>query len=1004
MPSKKFWLPFFVFVLLLLCSNVANAQLGKSTISGSVLDTTGAAIGGATVVVTNEQTGQSSESFTNESGAFTVQNLPPAIYTIRFEADGFTKSLVKQLPVNVGAIVNITAKLNPAKVESEIVEVNANDVRGVDITSSRVEGYITDGTITSLPLNGRNFLDLAFLLPGNSPAPIFDPAKTNSTQVSSLGQIGRGGNIAVDGGDNNDDIAGGALQNFPQDAIKEFQIQTSRFGAEIGRSGSEVINIITKNGTNELHGSMGFFFRNDRLSGLPATLDRNIVNQLGRPPFDREQYTATLGGPIVRDKAWYFGAFEYRKQDGIILTGQRDQSLQRVVNTYSPAPLDDTLLTGRFDFQISPKDRLFVRYGFENLEQVDRALIQQAIGDANQRQRLKTRSNSIIVDYVRTLSPNAINDFTFQANRYTQKINGFANLPELIFPSIQEGLNSMGLPQDAGQNRFVFRDNLSLLAGNHSLKFGAEIFYTRLKEDFAIFGGGTAFLATDFGPGDLNGDGIVSDNDIPILFTLQAAPGNRKIFDRNSYIGMYFQDDWKVRKNFTLNIGLRYEIDTNNKNLAEFDDINPIVRDFVGSKRERDKNNFAPRVGFNWDVFGNGKTSIHGGYGIYYDRVLSAINDLEKRFDGRDQIVNFRTGSQIDPNTGGFVPGTPTLANPFSGFIAPVGIIGIFIIDRNLQNPMNQQFNFGIKQEILKDYVLSVDGVHSFTTNLPVTRQLGFTFNPTTQGIQAVSNVEGSAKAWYDGLLISLEKRPSKRFSFITSYTLSKALSYANDDLFPPNFPPLDPNNLRLEKANATTDQRHRFTFAGIFDAPLGIQISPIFTLASDLAYDILVIPGMGSQTRLPFAQRNAGGRQFRTGRELNAYISQVNAGGGAVIGTDAMNNPIVGPLPFVRDDLSFGDAFSSFDLRVTKTLKLGERMSLQGIVEVFNLFNVTNIRGFTTFNFAGFQNVLVRDSQNPADPGFLRSSTFGNGVQTAGGVFGTGGPRAVQFAVKFNF
>lgn len=1005
MHLKRFWLSVTLSIVFLFLSvSAANAQLGKSSITGSVLDITGAALSGASVVATNQTTGQTFEVTADENGVFNVQNLAPATYSIKVEIEGFAKFLVKDLEVNVGDIVTINPKLKPDATTQEIIEVKANDVRGVDITTSRVAGFVTDSTITNLPLNGRNFLDLAFLLPGNVPAPIFDPTKTNSTQVSSLGDVGRGGNISVDGADNNDDIAGGSVQNFPQDSVQEFQIQTSRFGAEIGRSGTSVINIVTKNGNNELHGSGAFFFRNDSLSGLPATLDRNVVKQLGRPPFDREQYTGTLGGPIKQDRAWFFSSFEYRNQSGIVLTGKRDQNLQQVLNTYSSAPLDNVLFSGRADIQLTAKDRLFFRYGLENLNQTDRALIQQPTGDVNERQKLHTRTNSFVTNYVRTLSPNAVNDFTFQALKFSESIKGFQISPDFIFPSIQEGLNSMGIPQLATQQRYQFRDNFSLIAGKHSLKIGGEIFYTRLRENFGIFTQGQVFLATDFGPGDLNGDGAVDDNDIPIIFTLKARPTNTNISDNNTFIATYIQDDWKVRKNFTLNVGLRYEIDTNGKNVGAFKNVNPIVSSFTGNSRERDKNNFAPRIGFNWDIFGNNKTSIHGGYGIYYDRLLSSTNDLEKRFNGKDFIVDFRTGSQFDPNTGGFVPGTPTLANPFSGDILPIGIVGIIVIDKNLQNPTIQQFNFGIKQELFKDYVVSVDGVHSFGTNLLISRPIGVVFNPLIQGPQVVNNLESSAKSWYDALLINVEKRPSHHIGFLASFSLAKTLNYSNDDQFPPNFPPLDPNNLRIEKANAIIDQRQRFSFAGVIEAPYGIQISPIFQLASNLPYDVLVTPGTGSQTRLPFAQRNAIGRQFRNGKELNAFISQVNAGGGAVIGTDEMGNPIFGPVPFVNNDLKFGDSFTSLDMRISKSFKLKEKVTIQTIAEVFNLLNVTNIRGTTQLNFSGFQNVLARDSQDPNDPGFLKSSSFGSKVQTAGGVFGTGGPRAFQFAIKVNF
>jgi outer membrane receptor protein involved in Fe transport len=469
----------------------------------------------------------------------------------------------------------------------------------------------------------------------------------------------------------------------------------------------------------------------------------------------------------------------------------------------------------------------------------------------------------------------------------------------------------------------------------------------------------------------------------------------------NNHIALFAQDDWRVSRNLTLNLGLRYEIDTNVNNNSWYENRNPIVQSFYRGDRKRDLNNFAPRVGFNWAA-NDGKTSIHGGYGIYYDRITLEIMSLERGLDGRALAIEVRAGNAltnpmgapifIDPATGRFRPGAPTLSNPFTGFILPgAGASGINIIDNDLQNPMVQQFNFGIQRELARDFVARADYLHNFGTHFIIGRTIGVVNNPVVGGPDRVVNLESSVKTKYDGLLLSLEKRFSNRYQFRASYTLSKAFNYANDDQIPFSNGPVNPNNVQLEYGPTPNDRRHYFTFSGAAELPYGFQLAPILTLASGVPMDIL-LPDASS--RISVLQRNAGGRQFKTGAELNGFLTRLNAAGG-VSGQ---------PLPLVRDDARFNDNFSSLDLRLSKAFRLGEKARLEPIVEVFNLFNVTNILGVSNVNYSGFSNVLTRDSNNPNDPGFLRSSGFGSPVTTAGGVFGSGGPRAFQLAMKLSF
>jgi Carboxypeptidase regulatory-like domain/TonB dependent receptor-like, beta-barrel len=960
------------------------AQLGAAGISGAVTDQQGAAVIGADVTVKNKATGQTRKAKTDEFGIYRLQNLPPAVYEIRVEARGFATASVANVEARVGEVPTVNLSLRVSNT-AETVVVSASDAVGVDTSTSQVSSSISDRTLTNLPLNGRNYLDLAFLLPGNRPAPNFDPTKTTTIEVSSAGQLGRGGNIAVDGADNNDDVVGGTLQNFPQDGVQEFQIITNRFSADIGRSASSAINVVTKTGGNELHGAAGFYFRHDALSALPATLDRGIVAALGRPSFDREQYVGSLGGPLKRDRLWFFSAFEYRFQDAVLLTGVRDLSQRRVLTSFSPAPLRDTLLTGRGDWQTTANDRMAFRYALQRENDIDRgSLGGRPIGTADNRQQSFNNYQSFVYNWSRTFSPRLLNDFVFHENNFINRIPTFVeNRNELRFPSVQDGGN-FRIPQRTRQNRFQFRDNVSWAAGNHALKFGGE--FQRLDTDaiFDLFGSGTIFLTEDFATRDRNGDGRVDDLDIPIADlpspgTIRSVAPNRPptVPDvDNNFFALYVQDDWKVTPRFTLNIGLRYELDTNTKNLSNFGDIFSIVRPFLSGERRKDRNNFGPRIGFNWNPYGDGKTSIRGGYGIYYDRVVLEVPLLERLLDGRALPLEVRRGSVLTPD-GNFVPGTPTLANPFAGALSPgAGAVGINVIDNGLATPYVQQFNLGFQTELWRDLVVSIDGIHSFGSKFIIGRQIDTVINPVIVGPDAIVNIESSVKTWFDGLLVNVQKRYSNRATFNASYTLSKTFNFSNDDQIPFQSGPIDRFQLNLEKGPAPNDERHRFSFAGVFDLPSGFQISPIYTLASDVPIDIRLPDG---GTRIREIQRNAGGRQFRKGSELNAFINQFNSR--ALPGS---------PLPLVPDDFEFGDSFQSFDLRLTKSFKLSERLNVQAIAEAFNLFNVTNIRGVNNANFSGFQNAL--------GPG------FGLPSQTAGGVFGTGGPRSFQFAARVQF
>src|SRR5215212_140068 len=307
-------------LLVFSASSIVFSQAANATLTGTITDPHGAVVSAATVTATQNTTGVKRETVSNDDGLYVLSNMPPGDYELRIEAKGFTTKVSKtDVSLNVGQTVTLNVPLEIGVSESVVVDLVSHR-QLIDNSDSLIHGIIDSREIENLPLNGRNFLELALLIPGNAPAPNFDPTKTNTVLISSAGQLGRGGNVTVDGADNNDDVVGGSLINISQEAVQEFQIATNRFSAELGRSGSSVINIVTRSGANDLHGSASIFFRDRNLQGPPATFDRSNDD----PPFDREQVALAAGGPVRKDRIFWFGAYEYRNQDGAVLVGERD--------------------------------------------------------------------------------------------------------------------------------------------------------------------------------------------------------------------------------------------------------------------------------------------------------------------------------------------------------------------------------------------------------------------------------------------------------------------------------------------------------------------------------------------------------------------------------------------------------------------------------------------------------------------------------------------------------
>jgi hypothetical protein len=1043
-----------------------QAQVPTGSPNGLVTDSKDAAIVGARVTVTSATQGVSRETVTNASGLYSLPDLAAGNYELKIENTGFATGVFHGITLEAGRSTTVDARLLVASIGST-VSVDAT-ATSLDLTQSMIQGQITSKTIQNIPLNGRNFLELAYLVPGNRPAPTFDPTKTNTLEVSSAGGFGRGGNITVDGGDNNDEVVGGTLANFPEDSVQEFQIATGRFTAEVGRSGNSIVNIVTKAGTNEYHGSAFFFERNRNLQALPATFNRSLPT----PPFDREQYGGSIGGPIVKDRAWWFSSVEYRDQNAALQTGARDFTTDSIVNTSAPAPLRDALWSTRYDQQLNEKNRLMVRYSFNRSTDTAEATPSSSTPSfsAAERQNSLNRFNSLVAGVSTVVSTSQVNDLSFHFDDFFNNIPPYPgasattdpqlNLTnELIFPDLADGAN-FNLPQATHLDRYQVRDAFSWALGKHTLRLGGEFQHYTAHGEINVFGTGTVILTSDFGFADLNGDGQVNDLDIPLAVALKSsAPVTPvpipTVFD--NYVAGYVQDDWRVRPRLTLNLGLRWEYDSNlTGNSSEHDPCPSLtvvptkpctwMANIIDLKKTPDKADFGPRVGFVFDPLGKGQTVLRGGYGIYYDRIILEAGAEELVQNDRALTVTQYAGSACNSPfvPGGaslgacfapqatFAAGSPTLGSPFSG-PHQTGGVGILAMGPNAHHPLFQQFSLGVQQQFGKEWLVSADALHVFATRQIIGHFLRDTTSTSpyvscpgsnapcviTDPLSGISDnitlLQSQAKSWYDGLIASVEHRPSKigpiGYQYNVSYTLSKTYDFSNDDqLTSSAAEQVDLvegiNNLHLEKGYAVTDERHRLTLYGEAQLPWKLSLAPIYTFGSGVPADTF-LPGTGningaSGSRLPLLQRNAIGRDIKNSNQLNAVIDKWNALPACPAAYPCLAG---GTLQHVPAGINFFSPFSSLDLRLKKDIRLTERASLSLMGEGFNLFNETNIRGSSNASYSG-RNISIgpyQPAQN-GQPAQAVQANFYSAVSTAGGFFGSGGPRAFQFAARVEF
>jgi outer membrane receptor protein involved in Fe transport len=978
-----FRVPLLLIVLSLSITAYGQSQANTGNIEGRVTDPNAAAIPNVTVTATNLATGLNKSAQTNDEGVYRIVFLPPGTYKVDVSGvQGFAPASFTNVVVTVGGQTPLDVQLAVGSGTVSMVDVSAEG-QVVESARTSISSVVNERAIQNLPVNGRNFLDFATL----TPSVVRDPTRQGDLAVG--GQKGTLNSLQVDGADNNNTFFGQSFgrtgtrppYQFSEESVQEFQVNQNGFSAEFGRAGGAVINVVTKSGTNEWHGSAFEFFRDEALnSNTPILTARNAK----RPKSQINQFGATIGGPIKKDRAFFFFAYDGQRSNIPNVVDAPNFFAQSAAIRNLLAPKMNTYQIGRdqdvymakTDIRLNNSNQLVLRFNQQNFtgnnnENGGPLSVEEHSG--NSVAKTTTFSGSLIS----TLSPTIINDFRFQFGRDREPGEANTDVTEARIQTgggfLQLGRNNFS-PRETTIKRAQFVDVVSLTRGEHSVKFGADLNFDRVFNFFpGLFTGQYTF----------NSYALFASN-TPATFVQNFAgagtTGGTTNPDLNEY-GLFVQDDWRVTPKLTLNLGLRYDL----QDLADPAVKNPSAAlAAVGLDTTtpiRDGNNIAPRFGFSYAF--DDKTVVRGGYGIFFGRTPAIMLGTAHSQNGI-QVTGVSLNCTLVPNP------CPTYPNIFSAPPSAGGVNpSLYLFAKDYAQPYVQQARLGVERELFANTSLSVGylyfrGVHISRTrdiNLAppvattVTDPAGTNFtvlrHPTARpipGFARISLFESTADSRYSALAMELKRRFTRGFQFIAAYTLSDTSDNRPDQTMvvvgADDAKGLQNNlDIRSDWGRSDLDIRNRLVLSPVYEIGnvqsdnafarnvLGNWIfSGIITLQSGFAYSALISgdanrDGNPSTDRVPGTRRNG----FTT---PNIYV---------------------------------------FDARVTKTFRFGENYSLSFLGEAFNLFNRSNIATVNTGRY-GIASSSATVLTNPA-----ASTPFG-GPRTFLG------ERQIQLGVRFKF
>jgi hypothetical protein len=986
--NRKRWLliALMASMMLLTCVAMWGQATATATLQGTVTDKSQAVIKSAEVTITNKDTGATRTVTTSDTGEYRL-DVQPGTYSIKTKAAGFSVAEVKQVELSVGRTTTQNFTLNPGGV-TETVEVTAAAPL-VDQTKTDVSANITPQQITDLPLIGRDIADLAYLAPGVKAADSYDPTKNRYAILSVNGHGGRNVNVTIDGVDNKDNTVGGPVMQVPAEAVQEFQVSTQRFSAVNGRSSGAAINVITKSGTNNFHGSAFGFFREQAFNADQQQANGDGTTSSANPPYSRQWFGGSFGGPIKKDTLFGFFAFErQREHTSLAESPQAFQELSLVTNlgaqpaTVIPTPFFENRLNGRLDWTINSKNSAYLSVTTQannSLNDQSTSFSDLSAGNftVNHLQVANLTVNS-------SLSPTLVNQFTAGFQYWNNLINTTTQSPLFTFPlgqnTIQFGTNA-NVPQNSIQRKYQFKDDVSKTVGNHTLRTGIDYIWTPFMGGFFEFNPTLEIDFNDVPSAILQGGGFGRPG---LVNGMTVAVGDPTFIIKDAkQLGLYFQDDWKVTSRLTANLGLRWDKDfdfiggskiSDSRTFQELQAIapfSPLAAQLVAKQASDYSKGFSPRIGLAYDLTGQGKHIVRAGFGMYYD---NTFQNIPLFMEQQANSTIFQTAFSISPSD--TVPGTNILLSDWRFGIDPLptipppssqltdGSIGR-LMDPNYRTPVTEEFNGGYTWALNEKSAFEVEYVHVLSlhenktinldpiipidpANITTTKknQPGGFFQPLDAAFQAAGvpvlgslrDEQSIGRSRYDGLNFSYRQRAFHKTDLTANYTLARAVGYDEDGgsfRYYPRDPqnPLAPN----EFGPAFNDERNHVTLAATAHLPWGLEFSPILQAGSARPYN----PIAGTNLL------NLGG-----GSDTNALVVPKNDESNLTAFDDPTNGPnklgavqcyysgncVVAPYNSQR-----GNPYFNMDARVAKNIKLGEARNLQLMFQAFNLTNHAN-------------------------------------------------------------